>query len=226
VIDIAPDQGNDARQRAARPASSPVRANQLDECRVIVRRSHQDRLQFADRAGVVARLRQQPPQRDMRIHLTLIDAEAASIRGDRVVRVIESSVQIADPFEHVRVATLALVQCDQNVTRSVFVERGNARLRSEQQKIDVGAARFDERFSVRSRFLGPAKRQKRSGNALSSVAVVLVHLERAAVAFEPLAVQTLRGKSVARQNETENLVAAARDRNESPRRDQRSRPFR
>ena len=69
-------------------------------------------------------------------------------------------VEIADALHDVGVAAFVLGERNQDVARARLVERRYSRFRGEQQQIDVGAPRLDQRFGVRSRFFGAAECQQ------------------------------------------------------------------
>src|SRR5437868_12983281 len=87
VIDVAANEGDDARQRAAGAPGTAIWSDQLHYRRIVIRRCHQYGLELPDCRGVVAGFGEQAPERDSGFGLTLIDAEAGAVGGDRFVRI-------------------------------------------------------------------------------------------------------------------------------------------
>ena len=64
---------------------------------------------------------------------------------------------------------------------------------------------------MRSRFVRTSQSEERAGDALPGVRVGLLQLERTPVSLEALAMKSLGGKSVAGQNQSEDLVSTPRE---------------
>src|SRR5205814_4231622 len=93
VVDVASDQCDDSRQRAARPSSPPIRPDELHDSRVVIWRGDQSSFQLSDCARVVTSFCEESPECDARLYLTLIDTEAGTVSRDTVAGIPQRSVE-------------------------------------------------------------------------------------------------------------------------------------
>jgi hypothetical protein len=129
----------------------------------VVWRGDEDGLELSDRTGIVAGFGEKSSERYARLRLTLVYTEAGAVRCDRLVRIAERRIEIANSLQNVGVARLALPQSEENLLRSRMVERCDTRLRGQQEQIDVRAARRDASPTPRARCTSsPASSQGRA----------------------------------------------------------------
>src|SRR6266446_2304553 len=122
LINIASDQRRDSWQRASRPARAPVRSHQLHHRGVVIRSGDEHGLELSDRARLVAAPGEEPSERNSGLRLALVDHETRAVRRNRLARLPERPVKIADSLQHVGVPRLALPERDEDLASAGMVE--------------------------------------------------------------------------------------------------------
>src|SRR6267142_1828501 len=103
VINIASDQRHDSWQRASRPARASIRSHQLHDGGIVIRSSDEHGLELSDRTRIVTAPGEEPSERNSGLRLSLVDHEARAVRRNRLARLTERPVKIADSLQHVGV---------------------------------------------------------------------------------------------------------------------------